>query len=207
MPYVEGDDLHPKANIEKMANGIALDDADREPWLALIRRTAVEEVEEVLKAKEEEEKAKEEGKERQEQEQEGKKLGVVITCSSLKRYYRDILRGKRKVTSSVPLSKESASAHTTTTTDPEPSSRSKSLHEEMPTYFVFIDGEHGLLMDRMTKRPGHFMKASMLEGQLATLERPVGEEGVVTVDAAWEQEMQVRRAVEGLKTLKAVMKL
>lgn len=31
--YVEADDLHPRANIEKMAAGIALDDADRLPWL------------------------------------------------------------------------------------------------------------------------------------------------------------------------------
>jgi gluconokinase len=36
IPFVEGDDLHPAANVEKMAAGIPLDDADRAPWLDLI---------------------------------------------------------------------------------------------------------------------------------------------------------------------------
>ncbi|MFJ5842461.1 gluconokinase [Streptomyces shenzhenensis] len=31
--FLDGDDLHPVANIAKMAAGIPLDDADREPWL------------------------------------------------------------------------------------------------------------------------------------------------------------------------------
>lgn len=31
--FVEGDDFHPAANVEKMAAGTALDDADRRPWL------------------------------------------------------------------------------------------------------------------------------------------------------------------------------
>jgi len=32
--FVDGDELHPRANIEKMHRGEPLDDADREPWLA-----------------------------------------------------------------------------------------------------------------------------------------------------------------------------
>ncbi len=34
--FQEGDKLHPKANVEKMANGHALDDTDRAPWLAVV---------------------------------------------------------------------------------------------------------------------------------------------------------------------------
>ncbi len=34
--YIDGDDLHPEANIKKMAQGIALTDHDREPWLHLV---------------------------------------------------------------------------------------------------------------------------------------------------------------------------
>lgn len=34
--FVDGDDLHPPANKAKMAAGVALDDADRAPWLAAI---------------------------------------------------------------------------------------------------------------------------------------------------------------------------
>jgi gluconokinase len=33
LPYIDGDDLHPPANKQKMAAGIALSDSDREPWL------------------------------------------------------------------------------------------------------------------------------------------------------------------------------
>lgn len=34
--FIDGDDLHPKANIEKMRGGEALDDVDRAPWLDLV---------------------------------------------------------------------------------------------------------------------------------------------------------------------------
>ena len=33
LPYRDGDDVHPPANVEKMARGIPLTDADRWPWL------------------------------------------------------------------------------------------------------------------------------------------------------------------------------
>ncbi|MGH9483736.1 MAG: gluconokinase, partial [Terriglobales bacterium] len=36
--FLEGDELHPQANIEKMSCGIPLDDEDRAPWLAAIRK-------------------------------------------------------------------------------------------------------------------------------------------------------------------------
>ena len=39
-PYIEGD-LHPRSNVEKMANATLLTtDTDREPWFALAGRTA-----------------------------------------------------------------------------------------------------------------------------------------------------------------------
>lgn len=65
-PMVEGDDLHPPANIEKMSHGIPLDDDDRKPWLEAIA-------------------ARIDG-----WRQAGRQ--GVVTCSSLKRVYRDILR-------------------------------------------------------------------------------------------------------------------
>jgi carbohydrate kinase (thermoresistant glucokinase family) len=36
LPFIDGDDLHPQANKQKMAAGIPLDDADRAPWLDTI---------------------------------------------------------------------------------------------------------------------------------------------------------------------------
>ncbi len=62
--YVEGDDLHPEANREKMAAGHALDDDDRWPWLEKVGLALVD-----------------------------TQGAVVVTCSALKRAYRDRIRG------------------------------------------------------------------------------------------------------------------
>lgn len=41
-----------------------------------------------------------------------------------------------------------------------------------PVFFVFLDGSSELLQRRIAERKGHFMPPSLLESQLATLERP-----------------------------------
>ncbi len=64
LPFVDGDRLHSERNIELMAAGTPLQDADREPWLHSVG--------EVL--------ATHDGS------------GVVIACSALRRDYRDLLR-------------------------------------------------------------------------------------------------------------------
>lgn len=64
--FLEGDDLHPAQNVARMASGVALTDEDRQGWLeTLAARLAMAEVH-------------------------GR--GLVISCSALKRSYRDILR-------------------------------------------------------------------------------------------------------------------
>ncbi|MGW0287962.1 gluconokinase [Streptomyces sp. NPDC003236] len=64
VPYAEGDDFHPRANIEKMTAGVPLEDADRWPWLEAIGHWA-----------------------------HGRSgLGGVVSSSALKRSYRDRLR-------------------------------------------------------------------------------------------------------------------
>ncbi|GBQ88056.1 gluconokinase [Gluconacetobacter johannae DSM 13595] len=65
-PYQEGDLLHPKANVDKMAAGIPLTDEDRWPWLALCRQWIDARIAEGG--------------------------GGILTCSALKRAYRDVLR-------------------------------------------------------------------------------------------------------------------
>lgn len=65
-PFEEGDDLHPQANVDKMAHGHPLSDDDRRPWLRLVR----EWIDDRLDAGE----------------------SGIITCSALKRSYRDVLR-------------------------------------------------------------------------------------------------------------------
>jgi gluconokinase len=64
--FAEGDDFHPQANVEKMRAGHPLDDDDRWPWLRRLADWVGE------------------------QEQAGS--SVVVTCSALKRTYRDVLR-------------------------------------------------------------------------------------------------------------------
>jgi gluconokinase len=64
-PFEEGDALHPQANVEKMAAGHPLTDEDRAPWLEKVARW----VEERLDAGE----------------------NGIITCSALKRSYRDVI--------------------------------------------------------------------------------------------------------------------
>jgi len=62
--FVEGDALHPAANVAKMAVGIPLDDADRRPFLENVAAALVAH----------------------------REAGVVASCSALKRGYRDLLR-------------------------------------------------------------------------------------------------------------------
>lgn len=64
--FVEGDDLHPEANVAKMSAGTSLTDEDRRPWLRAVAATIGD------------------------YESAGRDL--VITCSALKREYRDLLR-------------------------------------------------------------------------------------------------------------------
>lgn len=121
--FLDGDALHPEANIAKMSAGTPLDDADREPWLREI----------------------------------GDRLGaagsagrtLVIGCSALKRSYRDLIR--------------SAAA---------------------PAAFVHLHGSREVLDARMQARPGHFMPASLLDSQLATLEPLEADEAGRVFDVA-----------------------
>lgn len=74
--YIDADSLHPSTNIEKMSNGIPLTDADRFPWLKLVRDRMVIAYRHTIDEK-----------------SENKNVRVVVACSALKKIYRDILRG------------------------------------------------------------------------------------------------------------------
>lgn len=66
VPFIDGDDLHPAANIEKMSNGIPLTGDDRRPWLTEVGRTL----------------------------RRHDASGAVIGCSALRVVYRDIIRAE-----------------------------------------------------------------------------------------------------------------
>ncbi|MGR5124873.1 gluconokinase [Vibrio harveyi] len=71
--FIDGDDLHPRANIQKMASGQPLNDDDRKPWLERIRDAAYS--------------------------LESKNEHGIIVCSALKKIYRDQIReGNESVT-------------------------------------------------------------------------------------------------------------
>lgn len=63
LPYIDGDDLHPQSNVDKMRAGHPLDDDDRWPWLDRVAAALAD-----------------------------SPAGVVLACSALKRRYRDRLR-------------------------------------------------------------------------------------------------------------------
>jgi carbohydrate kinase (thermoresistant glucokinase family) len=123
LAFIEGDELHPPANVAKMAAGTPLTDADRAGWLTLIGEQLA--------------RARADGR------------GLVVSCSALKRRYRDGLRAAC------------------------PGLR-----------FVHLHGSAELLRTRMQARSGHYMPASLLDSQLATLEPPGADEDAVTLDVA-----------------------
>ena len=68
LEFVEGDDLHPAANVKRMAAGVPLTDDDRRGWL----RAIAARLREAKRAR----------------------VGLVVSCSALKRSYRDLLRSE-----------------------------------------------------------------------------------------------------------------
>ena len=65
--------------------------------------------------------------------------------------------------------------------------------------FVFLDLSRHELEQRMRLRQGHFMPATLLDSQLATLEPPTGEAGVLTVDGAAALDDIVNAAAQWLR--------
>jgi gluconokinase len=69
-PYRDADSFHPTANVEKMSRGIPLTDEDRLPWLQAIADWIDDHLQ--------------------------REQNAIVTCSALKRSYRELLVGNRK---------------------------------------------------------------------------------------------------------------
>ena len=132
--YLEGDDLHPAESVRRMAQGIPLTDEDRGPWLDAIASR-------IARAKRSD-------------------AGLVVSCSALKRSYRDTLR-----------------------------------RADGDMRFVHLVGDAPLIAQRLARRAGHFMPATLLESQLATIEIPAPDEHAWTFDVADTPEAIVARIV------------
>jgi gluconokinase len=121
--FFDGDDLFSDEARAMMAAGIALDDAQRWPWLDLVGGTIAA--------------GRANGR------------GTVVACSALRRAYRDRLRAA--VGSSLRL--------------------------------VYLRAEREAMRERVASRRGHYMPASLVESQFATLEPPIGEDDVIQIAA------------------------
>ncbi len=119
LPLIEGDDHHSPESRAKMSQGIALTDEDRAGWLTRLGQALA-----------------------------ASPQGAVLTCSALKRSYRERLRAA------------------------SPGLR-----------FVFLELSPAQASERVAARSSHFFSASLVDSQFATLESPVGEVGVLRVDA------------------------
>jgi gluconokinase len=135
--YAEGDAFHPEANVIKMASGHPLTDEDRWPWLRAIGDWMSAEI----------------------------ALGrsAVVTCSALRRVYRDLLREGR----------------------PE-------------VVFCHLSAGEDLISDRMSHRKDHYMPASLLPSQLATLEPLESDEPGTLVSVEGDAAQVIARAVSAL---------
>ncbi len=143
-PFQEGDELHPQANIDKMSHNIPLTDEDRWPWLARCKAW----IDERLAI-------------------DGKGL---ITCSALKREYRDYLVDGRY-----------------------PAVR-----------ILYLEASRETLIERMSHRRNHFMPASLLDSQLATLEAPATGEHPITINVEQTSEEMTRDVMESLQRRSAL---
>lgn len=131
---VEGDEFHSETNRALMRDGIALTDAHRTDWLDRL----------------------------------GEQLrlhpgGAVLTCSALKKSYRDRLRAAL------------------------PGLR-----------FAWLDLDAAAALERVAQRPGHFFPPGLVATQFDALEPPIGEAGVLRIDALQPPQRIAERVVRWL---------
>ncbi len=139
--FIDGDDLHPRANVIKMREGTPLNDDDRMPWLERINDVFFS--------------------------LQNRSADGVIVCSALKKKYRDILRN--------------GNDH---------------------VFFLHLTGSKELILERMAKRHGHYMKRDMVDSQFAALEMPGADEpDVANIDIDCPIEEVIARSLKALEAL------
>lgn len=91
---------------------------------------------------------------------------LAVTCSALKREYRDVLRAGGQHAG------------------------------DLKVRFVFLDVEEEVLRERARARKGHFAGERLVRSQMEALERPDGEGDVVLVDVGRRKQEDVEAEVE-----------
>ncbi|KAH0843275.1 putative gluconokinase [Fonsecaea pedrosoi] len=125
-----------------MASGIPLTDADRWDWLITLREEAIKRLQ--------------------------TSNSVIVTCSALKRKYRDVIRVANYD------------------------------HPSVQVHFIYLKVDEVTLQARVAARVGHYMKEGMVHSQMATLEEPEEELewDVMQVDVREDKELVKRHALE-----------
>jgi gluconokinase len=108
-----------------MTHGTPLNDADRWDWLILLREEAINHLR--------------------------NSNGVVVTCSVLKKNYRDVIRV------------------------------AADNHPSVQVHFIYLKADEPALLTRVQERKGHYMKSSMVHSQFESLEEPHEERDVLTL--------------------------
>jgi gluconokinase len=126
-----------------MSQGVALTDADRWDWLIQLREEAVLALD-------------------------AGAAGVILTCSALKRKYRDVIRVARY------------------------------NDHDVRVHFIYLRATEALLTARVAARKGHYMKPGMVRSQLQSLEEPSveRERDVHSIDVSGTQSEVREMAVE-----------
>lgn len=125
-----------------MAAGIPLTDADRWDWLTLLREQALQKLS-------------------------GGAEGVVLTCSALKRKYRDVIRVAPYYSHDVLL------------------------------HFIYLHAPEEVLLQRVGARQGHYMGANMVHSQFSILEPPTAEEkDVISIDVSKPMDAVIAEALD-----------
>ncbi len=129
-----------------MARGEPLNNEDRRGWLEALRSEA--------------------------EHPRGGNLHVIVTCSALKREYRDMLRGTSESTQGTLLQ------------------------------FIYLSAPEAVLRERAAQRKGHFAGANLVHSQFEALEPPESDEkDVAIVDASHSIEETERDALSSVRRL------
>jgi len=173
VPYIEGDDVgrqtfkydslranslqyHSPSNVAKMARGAPLTDEDRADWLVSLRTAAVDALTHTIST-------------------EPPHSGVVVSCSALKRIYRDALRLACKEDHAIKI------------------------------HFLFLTTTEEALSVRVRARQGHYMKEQMVHSQFAILEEPDESEpkDVIPIDCTTTMSAVEKNVVRKVRELLA----
>ncbi|MEW1809963.1 gluconokinase [Pseudarthrobacter phenanthrenivorans] len=117
--FIDGDTLHPEANVRKMASGVPLTDEDRWPWLHLVGAKLST----------------------------GSRTGTVVACSALKRSYRDAIRTAAPDTTFILLKADRPALQDRLTQRPGHFMPASLLTSQLETLEELQDDESGVVIE------------------------------------------------------------